>query len=393
MKGLEFLGICLLVIDNELFSVIIQFPKLSEESVHAVDALRIPWLGLLDRTEEHLIKPQSISTIRITDIIRIDDIVHRLAHLLDSPSADVLAVFEHKLSIGKLRSPLSECVNVKTVVLHDIDIDVNLSRLILVPEACGNELVGSHDTIYEIRTPLDHTLVHKFSERLILAYITHVIEELVPEAGVDEMACSMLSTTDIEVNVPPVLVSLDTYEVLIVVRIHVPEIVCAGTRETRHCTGLERTALVCPVLGTCKRRLAAFSRLELVDFRKSERKFLVRKRCRNTFLVIYRERFAPISLTRENGITQPVVHFTVADSLSLNIFHSGRNSLLHIHSVEESGVAHLALFGVEAVLAHVAAFNDRNDRKAEFLRECIVAAVMCRNCHDGTCAVTGKDIF
>ena len=83
----------------------------------------------------------------------------------------------------------------------------------------------------------------------------------------------------------------------------------------------------------------------------------------------------------------------MANAVSLNIIHSCRHRILHFHSVEEAGVAHLAFLGVEAVFAHVAALDDRHDRKVEFLGKRIVTAVMGRDCHNGACAITGEHVF
>ena len=174
---------------------------------------------------------------------------------------------------------------------------MDFRSLILVFQSDGNELVRTYDTVYEVRTALDHTLVDKLLERLVLTYIAQVIEELVPETGVNQMARSMLCTTDIEIDIPPVFVSLAAHELLIVMRVHVSQIVSAGTCKAWHCAGFQRITVICPVLRTCKRRLSALGRLELVDFRKGERKFLIWQRCRNAILIIYRERLSPISLT------------------------------------------------------------------------------------------------
>ena len=76
MQCLEFLRRSLDVLNEEIITVIIQFPELSQEAVNAVDALGIPRLGLLHRDEEHLVKSQCISSVAVADIVRIDHIVH-----------------------------------------------------------------------------------------------------------------------------------------------------------------------------------------------------------------------------------------------------------------------------------------------------------------------------
>ena len=132
MQRLELLRRSLDVLNEEIIPVVIQLPELPQEAVHTVDTLGIPRLGLLHRAEEHLVKSQCISTIAVADIVRIDHIVHRLAHLLDSISADILPVLEDELGISELRTPFPERLNVKAVILHNIYVNVDFSRLILV---------------------------------------------------------------------------------------------------------------------------------------------------------------------------------------------------------------------------------------------------------------------
>ena len=64
------------------------------------------------------------------------------------------------------------------------------------------------DTIHEVGAALYHTLVDKFLERLFLAAHTVVVEELIPETGVDKVTGGMLRTADVEVDVTPVLVGV-----------------------------------------------------------------------------------------------------------------------------------------------------------------------------------------
>ena len=55
------------------------------------------------------------------------------------------------------------------------------------------------DTIHEVGAALYHTLVDKFLERLFLAAHAVVVEELIPETGVDKVTGGMLRTGDLEV--------------------------------------------------------------------------------------------------------------------------------------------------------------------------------------------------
>ena len=73
---------------------------------------------------------------------------------------------------------------------------------------------------------LNHALIDEFLERLLAFYNLNILEELVPEAAVNEVACGVLAATQIEVHIIPIPVSLWAYQRLAVVRIGVAGIVC-----------------------------------------------------------------------------------------------------------------------------------------------------------------------
>ena len=119
-------------------------------------------------------------------------------------------------------------------------------------------------------------------------------------------------------------------------------------------------------------------------------------------LVIHRERLAPVALAGEDGVAQAVVHLHAAYLVLLHIFLRGFYRFLHGHPVQREvniwlhagtrTVHHDAFFRVVALLAHVGAFHQRNDRQVEMTGERIVAGVMGRHRHDGTGSVAGKHI-
>ena len=51
-------------------------PQALEETVHAVDAVGIPGLACLNRTQEHLVQTQGVGTEAVHDVIGIDNIEH-----------------------------------------------------------------------------------------------------------------------------------------------------------------------------------------------------------------------------------------------------------------------------------------------------------------------------
>ena len=146
-----------------------------------------------------------------------------------------------------------------------------------------------------------------------------------------------------------------------------------------------------PVLGAGKRGLAG--RFIRTDLRQAERQFGLGHRAGYAILIVDGERLAPIALAGENGIAKTPVSLAASQSMGLHIILCLLDGLLDIQSIEESGVAHAALLGVERLLGHVAALNDGHDGQIELAGESIVPAVMGGNCHNGTRAVSGQHII
>ena len=81
-----------------------------------VYAVCVPRLGLLHRTEEHLVEAKGVGAKLLDYHVGVHYVKHRLGHLLDSPAADVLTlIVKDKLSVIVLRSPSLECLNVEYV--------------------------------------------------------------------------------------------------------------------------------------------------------------------------------------------------------------------------------------------------------------------------------------
>ena len=194
--------------------------------MHAVYAVGIPWLGHLQRTQEHLVETKGVGTELSHDIIGINHIEHRLRHLLYRPAALIHAVFQHKLSVLVLRHPRAESLKVEHIVAHDIHIHMDRLHAPLVFRCVDKPIrdIGvrtANQAIDEVRTPLNHTLVDEFLKGLVLADITEVVEELVPEAAVDKVSRGVLAAAEVEVHLPPVLVHCGRYQCLAVVVVHI----------------------------------------------------------------------------------------------------------------------------------------------------------------------------
>ncbi len=145
----------------------------------------------------------------------------------------------------------------------------------------------------------------------------------------------MFRTSDIKVDIPPVAVSLGAYQLFVIMRIHITEVVGRRTGKTWHCVQFKRAALLgVPVLGTPQRGFAGFGRQVFVDFRQMQRKLVLAEHYGYTVLVIYRERFPPVALAAENGITQAVVYLYFAYTFTLDEFLCSSDCILHLHPVK-----------------------------------------------------------
>ena len=193
--------------------------------MHAVDTVRIPRFALLERSEEHFVHPQRIGTVIFNDMIGIHHIEHRLRHLFDRPAAQVFTVLENKFRIGELGTPGPERLQIEQVVAHDVHIDMNLLGIVLVFQPQRHEFIRTDDTVYEIRAPLDHTLIHEFPERFAFANIPQIVKEHVPETRIHQVPGGMFDPADIKVDTAPVFVRFAAYERIAVVRIHITQVI------------------------------------------------------------------------------------------------------------------------------------------------------------------------
>jgi hypothetical protein len=56
-------------------------PDLLQETVHALDAARVPRLHRLERAEEHQVQAQRVGAVRLDDGVGVDDVAAALGHL------------------------------------------------------------------------------------------------------------------------------------------------------------------------------------------------------------------------------------------------------------------------------------------------------------------------
>ena len=116
------------------------------------------------------------------------------------------------------------------------------------------------------------------------------------------------------------------------------------------------------------------------------------------FTINHRNRAAPITLARNQPISQLVVHLSFAQSVRFQILGNLFNRFLVVHSGVLSGVNHGAFRNesfceVIDVDFRILAVHNRNDVQVKFLRKLKVALVVRRNRHDGTGSVIHHNVI
>ena len=229
-----------------------------------------------------------------------------------------------------------------------------------------------------------------------------VVEELVPEAGVEQVQRGVLHAAVVPVHRAPVLLRLVRDRLMVVVRIHIAQEVPRRTRPLGHGVGLALG--VAPALGALgvdpvghlgKRALAVVGQLVAVHLRQDERQFLLGNRHPTALGAVDKgDRLAPIALAGEDPVAQLIVDLFAAPALLDGILLHRGDRFLDGHAVEEAGVYHNAgvVLEREGFLRDVAALDDLHDGKAEGRGEVPVALVVAGNAHDNARAVAHENI-
>jgi len=238
--------------------------------------------------------------------------------------------------------------------------------------------------------------------RFLCRHDADVVEELVPEPGVQQMQRRVFHAAVVPVDGRPVVERFLGRERLVVVRIHVAQIVPARAGPLGHGVGLAfggsaaaGTGCVDPVRHLGQGRLAVVRRLIGLDIRQHQRKLILGQRHPAALLALYkRNRFAPVALAGKHPVAQLVVCLRMADALFRDPGFHGRDGLFDGHAVEEAGVDHDAgvVLEREGFLRDVAAFDDLDDGKRELRGEVPVALVVARHAHDGAGAVGDEHV-
>ena len=160
----------------------------------------------------------------------------------------------------------------------------------------------------------------------------------------------MFRSTNIQVNVLPIFISFFRNQSLIVLWIHITQVICRRTSKTRHriqfqweygfivnlrnvydsiCLGIPS-----PFLSMSEWWFTCLRWLISLYFRQFQWQTFLRNHVRHVVLIIYREWFSPISLTRENSIAQTIVYFHTTQMMLFYIFLRSGNGFFYGQSIQ-----------------------------------------------------------
>ena len=104
------------------------------------------------------------------------------------------------------------------------------------------ESVCALNAVDKAGTAKNHPLVNHGLEWFLEADVSAVVKEFGPKTRVQQVACCMLGTTDVEVNLSPIIAFAAIAKGFLIVGIHVPKEVPAAASPSRHCVRLHRVA-------------------------------------------------------------------------------------------------------------------------------------------------------
>ena len=151
MQTAHIVGSRLRIVYETLVAFVEETPELPDEAVYAVNAVGVPGFGLVKRAEEHLVQAQCVGAVALYDVVGVYHIVICLGHLLYGPATLVLAcIVEDELRVGIFGTPFAEGLGVEDVVMDDVDVYVNLRRVVVVLEVCRHKSIGVFDAVDEV---------------------------------------------------------------------------------------------------------------------------------------------------------------------------------------------------------------------------------------------------
>ena len=384
-----------LVGDRELAGLLIDHvtPQALQESLGADDGAGLPRARQVEGAHAHLVHAEDVGTIGVVHLIGRDDVLQGLAHLA------VLAA-------------------------HGLTLVGEAGRLVTL------NLVGGHvlAACVGVGVGLDVALVEERVVGLGVRHVAQVEENLLPEAGVEQVQDRVLDAADIHVGAAanlalarahPVGKVLLAGETLGVRRVGVAHLVPARARPLGHRVGLAAVGLgaiaqverdVHPFLGATQRGLGRGvgvvrvegARAVVADLGQLDGEHVLGQRVRHAVLVPHdRERLTPVALAAEQPVAQAVGDGAVAQALGDQPLDHGSLRLvlgqavqvdLVVRGVDGHTVTRVRA-GLEVGAVGVSRGADRaHDVEVVGAGEGPVAVVVGGHGHDGAGAVAPQDV-
>ena len=287
-------------------------PQPLQEAEHADDIAGLPWPGGIQRTHRHQVQTERVGAVAVVDLLRRHGVLEALAHLAPVPGDGTAVVARSAVGVGD------------HVVSRHVD-----APLVLVG---GGEHVA---------------LVEQAGERLRRRQVAEVEQDLVPEAGVQQMEDGVLDAADVQIDptgmvgtqvgarAHPVALGGRIDEHVVVVRVAVAQLVPARSGPLRHHVGVAAIGLFAvtqverhlhPVGDPIERALRLGelvvgierARRELIGVGQRQRQHLVGQDVGITGGVVDdRDRLAPVALPGEQPVTQLVGDRRLAEAAGL----------------------------------------------------------------------------
>ena len=359
-------------------------PEAVEEAVDALHPLGGPGLHLPQGAHEHLIQAEGIRPILTDDIIGIHHIFQGLGHFGGKAGEFFPGFLVEELAIPGLHQ----------IIGHQDPPGI---------------LVGNAQ---------NHALMDEALPGFRGGDQAQVVEDMVPETGVEEVQDGVLGAPHVKVHGHPVLFLFRIPAPLVVVGIDVAEVVPAGAGPLGHGVGLPGADLAGlgigplePFLGPGQRRLPILRGLVVLQLRQHHRQLLLGHQAYMAIGIVHQgEGFAPIALTAEKPISQTEVDGGLAHPLLLQPLVDGFFGLFQIHPVQiqplvVGGVAvdpvprpadlsrqHILQGDSRRLAFRLGGLQHADDGQVELLGEGKVPGVMLGHGHDGACAIGGQHI-
>ena len=238
-----------------------------------------------------------------------------------------------------------------------------------------------------------HALAEQALERLVAVHEARITQQLVEEAGIEQVHTGVLDAADVLIHRQPVVGSRRIQHALVVVRGAVAGVVPGGLHEGVEGIGLaERFLAVVGGLGPLGVSLdGALDAIHHHIFRQQYRQLIFRGRHHGTVRQgQHGDGGAPVALTGNAPVAQTVVDGALALAEPFQLVGDGIEGTLEVETVELAGVEQHALLGISR-FAHVDVtinrLDDRLDLEAVLGGEFVVTQVVTRYRHHGAGAV------